>query len=172
MTENEVVRASITESLLLLMEKERLDKITVVELTRKAGVSRMSFYRNFRSKEEVLVVCTEQMFRNFVDRIPDFGQLKVFEDSKAFFCYLRVHGRLMRNLVEADLFGIFFETFSRYFATLFVEVYKLDRSPDFRSYELSYRVGGLANIILAWVKSNFRETDEEMANVFRYLYEL
>lgn len=172
MTENEVVRASITESLLLLMEKERLDKITIVELTRKAGVSRMSFYRNFLSKEEVLVAYTEQVFRNFVDRIPDFGELKVFEDSKAFFCYLRGHGRLMRNLVNADLFGIFFETFSRYFATLFVEVYKLDRNPDYRSYELNYRVGGLANIILVWVQNGFGDTDEEMAKVFRYLYEL
>lgn len=171
-TENEVVRESIAQSLLLLMESESLDRITVVELTRKAGVSRMSFYRNFESKEDVLAAYTERVFRDFLHRIPDFTELKVLEDSKIFFSYLRHYELLMKNLVKANLFGIFSDIFSQYFATLFVDVYKLDRNSDYRSYELTYRVGGLANIIFIWVQNDFRETDEQMANVFRYLYEL
>ncbi|MCQ4085454.1 TetR/AcrR family transcriptional regulator [Saccharibacillus sp. JS10] len=172
MTENEVVRTSIAESLLQLMQKQTLDKITIVELTKRAGVSRMSFYRNFNSKEEVLVNYMEQIFQDFVNQIPDFNELKVFEDSKVFFSYLRHHHVLMRSLMKADLFSIFTNSFSHHFVKLFVDVYQLDRNEQYRSYELSYRIGGLANIILVWVKNDFQESDEQMADVFRYLYEM
>lgn len=52
---NEIVRHSITEALERLMQRKPFGEITVTELVRLAGVGRVSFYRNFRSKEEVLV---------------------------------------------------------------------------------------------------------------------
>ena len=44
----------IITALLQLMQKKAFDRISITELCRKAGVSRMSFYRNFESKEAVL----------------------------------------------------------------------------------------------------------------------
>lgn len=52
---NKVVKESITNSLLTLMKERTLDKITIVEITSKAGVGRVSFYRNFNSKEEIIL---------------------------------------------------------------------------------------------------------------------
>lgn len=52
---NLIVKESITEALFSLMEKERFSDITVSELTEKAGVGRVSFYRNYDSKEDVIL---------------------------------------------------------------------------------------------------------------------
>ena len=44
---HEAVMESIYEAMFQLMEKKKLNEITVSELCSKAGVSRISFYRNF-----------------------------------------------------------------------------------------------------------------------------
>ncbi|MBR2745922.1 MAG: TetR/AcrR family transcriptional regulator [Erysipelotrichaceae bacterium] len=44
----------LTESLLKLIKKKRINEITVSELCNKAQLSRLSFYRNYDSIEEIL----------------------------------------------------------------------------------------------------------------------
>ena len=51
---NEFVKECITTALLQIMEGKDFEAITITELTRKAGVGRVSFYRNFESKEDVI----------------------------------------------------------------------------------------------------------------------
>ena len=51
---NRLTRESLEISLLQLLEKKELAKITISELVNRAGVSRASFYRNYNSKEEIL----------------------------------------------------------------------------------------------------------------------
>ena len=51
---NEFVKECITTVLLQMMEKQSFESISITELTKKAGVGRVSFYRNFESKEDVI----------------------------------------------------------------------------------------------------------------------
>ena len=52
---HELVLQCISEALLKLMEKKPFKDINVSELCEKAGVSRVSFYRNFNSMPDILV---------------------------------------------------------------------------------------------------------------------
>ena len=52
---NRIVRESITQALLLLMQAQPFAKISITQIVEKAGVSRVSFYRNFQSKDDVLL---------------------------------------------------------------------------------------------------------------------
>ena len=52
-TPNQITRERIVSALLELIREKPLSTITITELTRRAGVSRMAFYRNFSTKEEV-----------------------------------------------------------------------------------------------------------------------
>jgi len=51
---NAFVRECITKALLQLMKKKPISDITITELVERAGVARVSFYRNFTSKENVI----------------------------------------------------------------------------------------------------------------------
>ena len=51
---NKIVTESITIALIQLMEKKDFNDISITELTNRAGVGRVSFYRNFENKEDVL----------------------------------------------------------------------------------------------------------------------
>lgn len=51
---NLIVRESIETALLKLMDKKPFGEITISEIVKKAGVSRVSYYRNYYFKEDVL----------------------------------------------------------------------------------------------------------------------
>lgn len=47
-------REYITESLLILMNNKKYEDITITDIARKAGVTRITFYRNFKDKEDII----------------------------------------------------------------------------------------------------------------------
>ncbi|MFR9216022.1 MAG: TetR/AcrR family transcriptional regulator [Ruthenibacterium sp.] len=51
---NSYVKAHITAALLALLEERELKDISVRDITAAACVSRVSFYRNYREKEDIL----------------------------------------------------------------------------------------------------------------------
>lgn len=57
----------ILEALLKLMEEKNYEKITIKELTARADLDRKTFYRNFRSKEEVLYLQLQE-FHDSLDK--------------------------------------------------------------------------------------------------------
>ncbi|MBR5947774.1 MAG: TetR/AcrR family transcriptional regulator [Clostridia bacterium] len=69
---HEVVVESMTEALLLLMQQKPLAEITISELCEKAGVSRISFYRNFASADDILIqhltACTNNWWKSYSRR--------------------------------------------------------------------------------------------------------
>ena len=64
-----LVADSLAEALLQLMEAKPLGDVNISELCARAGVSRVSFYRNYSSKEDILVRylgrCTYDWWKNF-----------------------------------------------------------------------------------------------------------
>ena len=52
--EGRSAKAAIVEALVQLSNERPFEEISITEITRRAGVSRMAFYRSYRSKGEVL----------------------------------------------------------------------------------------------------------------------
>lgn len=51
---NELTKRSIIEAFLALLKEKDFKKISISSIVEKAGVARVSFYRNFNSKEDIL----------------------------------------------------------------------------------------------------------------------
>ena len=62
---NRLVKLRIARALTKLMEKKNFSDITVTEIVQTAGVARASYYRNFTSKEEVLIKVTDYIWQNY-----------------------------------------------------------------------------------------------------------
>jgi AcrR family transcriptional regulator len=58
-----LTRSWIFESLMLLMDKKPYEKITVSDITEKAGIARQTFYRNYANKDAVLF----EYFRSMIN---------------------------------------------------------------------------------------------------------
>ena len=62
---NIFAKECIVSALLQLIEKKPLSTITISELCQKAGVSRMTFYRNYGSKEDVFDKNLKDIFEKY-----------------------------------------------------------------------------------------------------------
>ena len=51
---NKITKDSIKEAFLVLLVKKDISKITITEIVSKAGVSRTAFYKNYKTKEDIL----------------------------------------------------------------------------------------------------------------------
>ena len=70
---NRITKESLEISLLQLLEKKELAKITISELVERAGVSRAAFYRNYDSKEEILQEIFQRTVQKITDKLEQFN---------------------------------------------------------------------------------------------------
>lgn len=84
---HDIVIESITGALLMLMQKKPISEINISELCSRAGVSRVSFYRNFSSLDEILTVylkkCTDDWWEEFCKKDEAEFRAKFWEDLLA-----------------------------------------------------------------------------------------
>lgn len=148
--------AYIITALLQLMQKKAFDRISITELCRKAGVSRMSFYRNFESKEDVL----KKWCAGITDRFVAESGINYRNDSMEQFFntlfsqvlkYREMSFILQKNgllwIVKDDIDRVFFETYR--------DVYD--------EYKMHFITGGIFNAYTLWIENGLRETPEELA---------
>ena len=62
---NQLVKECLYTSLMLLMEQKEFQNITITDIAKKAGVSRMAYYRNYETKEAILEERAEKAFQEF-----------------------------------------------------------------------------------------------------------
>ena len=62
---NTYVKKQITASLLALLKEKPLSDISVSELTSRAKIGRVSFYRNYQSKEDILKEESDRLIKEW-----------------------------------------------------------------------------------------------------------
>ena len=62
---NTYVKKQITAALLALLKEKSLSDISVSELTSKAEIGRVSFYRNYQSKEDILKEESDRLIKEW-----------------------------------------------------------------------------------------------------------
>ena len=62
---NLIAKECIVSALLQLIKEKPLSAITISELTARAGVSRMTFYRNYHSKEEIFSLHLQEILHKY-----------------------------------------------------------------------------------------------------------
>lgn len=89
--EKKLAKDYITEGLFILMEKKDYKDITITDITNKAGVNRITFYRNFDSKDEIINKYLEKSFDKWGHEWEESGDqniayrlFKYFSDNKKF----------------------------------------------------------------------------------------
>ena len=146
----------VTDALLYLMEEKDYNGISITEICEKAGVTRVSFYRHFKSKEDVL----KQRVTDITDSFLAVSGISYKNEStEVYFTKLFTHLKKQKAiglaLYKADLIHIVKEQFDR----VFLQIHK-DEYDDYKSYFLA---GGIYNVFLFWLKNGCRESPSEMA---------
>lgn len=162
-TPDEYTRSYIVQALFQLMEESEYEKISVTDIAEKAGVSRGTFYRYFKRKEDVVEYYLEHSVKKFLAGPRYFPRCK--EDHirtvKTVFTMFRENREQFRCIRKAHLEYLYLDSLHRKFASGFSQEY-----PGSHSLTPYLYAGMLFNISMAWLDSDCRETPDELAQVF------
>lgn len=147
------------EALLQLMEQKHFSEITVTEITAKAGVSRLTFYRNFDTKEEVLLRYFDAIFQDYLQSIQEDTACTLENALCKCFEYWHTHKEESRLLIRDDLSAILYKPYGQYMD----QVLKNVSVPRTLSHtQKRFIVGGLYFITQDWFENNDGRTAEDM----------
>jgi len=151
------VDAYITEALFNLMKKKNYNNISISEITTKAGVNRISFYRNFNSKDEIIEKWIHDVTNNFL-QTSDISYKK--DNSKDYFIKLFTH---LNNYKEQGILicnANLTHLLKREFDNNLLDIYK----NDYSNYKTYFIAGGIFNVYYYWLISGCKDNPEELAN--------
>lgn len=158
-------RMMLAEALIRLVEKRSFKKISVGDICGEAMVSRSAFYSHFSDKYELLSFCMTEMFEK---RMAAHAGQSLEAQLISLLESVQENRRAMYNVFMADLSMELLDIFRQ---TLNVAV--SDRLKEMQcagvqmpgpiSMVASFYAGGLANVMLGWVRENCATPIEEVA---------
>lgn len=152
---------SIQQAMNELLQTKEFKDITILDIVKKAGVSRSAFYRNYNSKEEVLQSIVHD---SFVEMIND---LKADADltDRGFWRRMMVksieHFRKFYNIHQAGAWqgDTLLQCMNDYFGDMIMP-YAFDGD----EIQMRFWMGGTYNAVLYWLDNGMKETPEELAD--------
>ena len=157
------VRNKITKSLLALMEEKKFSDITVTDIVTYAQVARATYYRNYTSKEDVLISAFSDVLQTYRTRIRQEGyDFFEYESILLIFRYIRAFRRAVLVTYNAGLASLFLLVLDEHTDVIAGDI----GSNDINRYMLPFFAGGLFNVFIKWLENDMKESPEDMARVF------
>ncbi len=151
---SETSKKYLAEALIFLMKKKQFDKITNKDITCKAGLSDITIYRNFNSKEEIVKYYLSHIFDTLKNEWKD-------NDNVGFqiFNFFQKNKDIIDLLFKAKLQYLLIDNILELYD------YKKEDS-DVMAYSkvtVAYLIFGWCS---EWYKRGMKNTPEEMAQYF------
>lgn len=155
---NKQIKDFLQEALILLLEKNNLEELTITEICSKAGVSRMAFYSNYRIKIDLYEEIVRSLNKDLVDIVGSpFCKTTNLNWYLNFFTLMQENANAIKIVFSADKY--------RYLSAInSVVLYSRPLSEEQKYMRLIW-TGGMVNVVFYWLGSGMNKTVEEIANL-------
>ena len=156
----------IETALLSLMKEKSIEDITVSDVVKKAGVSRAAFYRNYSSKQEVLIHSCSKAIEDVAEAIAPI----VFENNphefwETVFQVAEKYAEGFKMIVDAGYGQKVLEEMTKVISLTVPE----DHIPQ--QYDMAFWCGGVFNMLIKWINDEMKISAKEMADIGIYIIE-
>ena len=157
---NDYLKECIADAIIVLIKEKPLEKISIDEIVKKAGVGRATYFRSFNSKSEAITFKFIKMWEQYCE----LNDLKVrdsfdLDNAQHFFEYNYSIRHILEIVYRAGLQKAIHESFYRIVLTM------EHTSDTAKLYREKFYAHGLYGLLDEWVKRNFSETLDEMAQM-------
>ena len=155
----ETVKDRISLAFIHLLKEKEYHDITIVDIINEAQAGRMSFYRNFADKDDIL--------RHYIAAVTDEwlshteeNYITLTKDSLSpyiiwLLSHMYQHKDVVSILIRTEKMYLLEEEFDkRLFSRL---------SETASTWEIIYKIGGIYKLFVYWAKNGFCETPQEIA---------
>lgn len=153
------VKKQLTSALLKLLKDKPLDAISIKELTDTAQVARVSFYRSFSCKEEILKQESDRLIRQWgkeYESNPASSPLTLFP---SLFDFYKEHRDFYLTLYQTGLTFIMLDTI---LDTIRIE----DEMSSPKAYLKSFWAYGIYGWMMEWMRRGMQEEGSELLKMF------
>ena len=162
---NKLTKECLQKALVYLMKESPFEKISVTELVKKSGVSRQSFYRNYRSKEAILKDMWQNIYCQMAETLWDKKYQKdTYQWYYDMFTIIRENGTTIELLMKAKLHI----TDGEGILPLFQNVFSAGDMEE--RYTMSAYEGALKAVINEWFQQGMKEEAADMAELCNRLF--
>lgn len=160
-------RQYIETALLDLMARKPFDAITITDITKKAGVARLTFYRHYESKEQVILEYYNSIFEKYFEENFISEKFDLNEALRRCFDYWRQEEKIVKLLVGQNMGEILAQPFAGY-----LERMQSVKDASHNKFHRRFLEGGMLATLIAWVMDPDGRTSQEMANMIEGLINL
>lgn len=134
----------IYEALIELMRQKPYDEITITDITKKAGVSRMAYYRNYRDKDDILI----QRFQKLMAQTKEKMVRESPKEYWAGYIERRNQDPVLEHIIRAGLFDKVFDVALDAVKSLYQTVYGLAMTAEHEVLLAYQKLGALYGTLL------------------------
>ena len=156
---NTYVKKQITAALLEILKEKPLSDISVSELTNKAKIGRVSFYRNYQNKEDILKEESDRLIKEWgrlYEANPESAPETLFP---SLFDFYRDHRDFYTTLYNAGMSSIMMETI---IGTIQIK----PEMQNLEAYMKSFWAYGIYGWLIEWIKRGMPERGKELSSLF------
>jgi AcrR family transcriptional regulator len=150
-------RACIVEALFSLMKKFSYSKIFVSDIIKKSGIARPTFYRHYRSKDDIILQFLENCFAPTKSEPPhvDANKGYLYLMSLPLKQYIR-HGAALKIILNSEAEYLVFQHIKKWESHV-LDLYKNTLTPQeyiSLKYTVLFSMAGSTQIILDWIRND------------------
>lgn len=151
------LKDKIAEALIERLRIKPIDKIGISEITKQADVSRASFYRYFKSKEDVLYYKFNSMVDRWYSNLPEEITSSALTLAEAFFTEANANRDHLIMMYQAKLHHIVLQA-----------LYHIMRADEpgilpCQRYSKAFLAYGMFGILSEWIGGGCKESPKELA---------
>ncbi|MGM0215863.1 TetR/AcrR family transcriptional regulator [Enterococcus sp. AZ109] len=162
----------IVEALIRLLKRKNYSDITITNITDEALLGRRTFYRHFKSKDEVVELISLQLVDGFADRLLVEKAETFDEIMKTYFTFWEENIELFLLLNKARLLYYIEENIETMIVKVALKVGHVAgdtadamKIVENHKYEFAYKLAGFWKLTLVWSEEMPRKSASEMSQL-------
>lgn len=167
-----VADEAICDAFLLVLKEKDLEKITVSDVVKKAGIVRSTFYNHYENIPTLVTAIEDKTIEDIFSLMETFHPKDDADICKSFFvtiCNYTMNNPFLANLLRSPRGDEFFEKaltmFHRYVAEVTQNVAPSVHSKEDLSYMVACTIGSTLGVLHKWTKDNFAIPAEAVADI-------
>lgn len=159
---NRFTRMCIGEAFIALMKQKDLKKITISDISKKAGLSRMTYYKYYLKKEDIISDYLAELVGEYINEVskhPEIGPMMSYKHIVFTLNFFDRYADFFKTLENFGLHSLIIRAMNTFMEENIFQEYSGS------IYELYCYSGALLNVFLKWEKNGKNITADNLAEI-------
>ena len=171
------VEDAIYDAFFVLLKEKELEKITVSDVVKKAGIVRSTFYNHYENVPALMEAAEDRTISDIFQMMESFRPKNDRDMCRSYFlaiCNYTEKNPFVANLLKTPRGDAFFEKaitmFHKYVTELTSASPNRRQSKETFSYLIAGVIGTTIGILHKWISEDFKESPDALADILAQIF--